>query len=464
MDGLPVNHQINGVRVKYWREVKSDKTSQRKTLRKFPIVLNADGSPWEPAILWLKDKALANPTKSSSLLPIAQGLKDYKLFLDDFGLEWSDFSSIEKILRPTYLYLAYLEGLVSSGLIKPSTANRRMSTVIGLYRFAQQDRRLRFEPANDPWMEKKIGLRYRDTRGFNRMKEVITTDLRIRLHSGEDTLSDALYDGGKLMPMTAEEQKALVGVLRALGNTEFSLMHYLSLLTGAREMTIMTLRLRDFLPAVSAISSWPYKVRCGPGTGIDTKFDKTDVHLNIPEALYRMLHVYGLSERAKKRRAKSRLSDSPLNYLFLTRQGNPYYEAKDDRNAMPETAKPLRRTSAQGQALRGFITKQVIPELRKSLPKFHYKFHDMRATFGMNWVDDVMGTENADLKRYHWALDQLRKLMWHKSTTTTEKYLEYRRHKQHLNSTLLGWTSHLLEMIEPAPHRSDRVDEVEIHD
>jgi len=444
---LPIDHQINGVKVKYWREIGSNKISQRKVFRKFPVVLTADGSPWEPAVLWLKDKALTNPTNLTSLLPIAQDLKEYKVFLDEFGLEWSDFSSIEKLLRPTYIYLTHLRELVHSGQIKPSTANRRMSTVIGLYRFAQHDHRLKFEPANEPWVEKTFGLRYRDSKGFNRVKEVVTTDLRIPVPSGEDALSDAIDDGGKLRPMAVEEQKALVGALRTLGNTEFSLMHYLGLLAGAREMTIMTLRIRDFLPASSDISSWPYKVRCGPGTGIDTKFDRTDVYLNIPKALYGMLHVYALSERAKKRRAKSRLGDSTLNYLFLTRQGNPYYEGKDDRNAVHETDEPLRRTSAQGQGLREFITKHVIPEVRKTLPQFGYKFHDTRATFGMNWVDHVMGTENSGIEKYHWAMEQLRKLMWHKSTATTEKYLEYRRHRQRLDSALQGWASHLLELI-----------------
>lgn len=460
---LPVDHQINGVRVKYWREIGSDKTFQWKTFRKFPIVLNADGSPWEPAVLWLKDKALSNPTKSSSLLPIAQGLRDYKLFLDDFGLEWSDFSSIDKLLRPTYIYLTYLEELVSSGRIKPSTASRRMSTVIGLYRFAQHDRRLKFKPANEPWAEKTIGLRYRDAKGFNRIKEVVTTDLRIRVPSSEDPLGDDIGDGGKLRPMTTEEQKALVSVLRTLGNTEFSLMHYLGLLTGAREMTIMTLRLNDFLPPPSSISSWPYKVRCGPGTGIDTKFDKTHVYLNIPKILYRMLHVYSLSDRAQKRRARSRLGGSPRNYLFLTRQGNPYYQGKDDRDEVDGITASLRRTSPQGQALREFITKQVIPEVRKTLPNFHYKFHDTRATFGMNWVDHVMGAENTHSKKYHWAMDQLRKLMWHNSTTTTEKYLEYRQHRQHLDSALQGWSSHLLEIIEFAPQYDSQNGEVEAH-
>lgn len=459
---LPIDHQINGLRVKYWRDVQFDKTSHLKTFRKFPIVLNANGSPWEPAVLWLMDRARTKPTKSRSLQPIAQDLREYKVFLDDLGLEWSDFSSIDKLLRPTYVYLTHLQELINSGDIKPSTANRRMNTAIGLYRFAQNDHRLTFKPANEPWVEKNIALRYQDSKGFNRVKEVVTTDLRIPVPSREDALSDEIDDGGKLRPMTMEEQTALIGALRTLSNTEFSLMHYLGLATGAREMTVLTLRLRDFLQAPAAIHSWPYKVRCGPGTGNDTKFDKTNVYLNIPKALYRMLHIYALSERAKRRRARSRLGDSPLNYLFLTRQGNPYYEGKDDQNAVLDTTKPLKRSSAQGQGLREFIRKRVLPEVRKTLPEFRYKFHDTRATFGMNWVDDVMGTGNACKETYHFAMEELRKLMWHKRTDTTEKYLDYRRHRQHLDSAERGWGSYLLEMIDSGRQRDNQPDDVSV--
>jgi hypothetical protein len=405
------------------------------------------------------DRARTKPTKSRSLRPIAQDLRDYKVFLDDLGLDWDDFSSVDKLLRPTYVYLTHLQELINFGEIKPSTASRRMNTVIGLYRFAQNDHRLRFKPANEPWVEKKIALRYRDSKGFNRAKEVITTDLRIPVPAGTDALSDVIDDSGKLRPMTVKEQEALVRALRTLGNTEFSLMHYLGLLTGAREMTIMTLRLRDFLPAPSVIPSWPYKLRCGPGTGIDTKFDKTNVHLKIPKALYQMLHIYTLSDRAKKRRAKSLLRDDPLNYLFLTRQGNPYYEGKDDHNSEPKNNEPLKRSSTQGQSLREFIRKRILPEVRKTLPDFRYKFHDTRATFGMNWVDHVMGTGNAE--KYHWAMDQLRKLMWHTRIATTEKYLEYRRYRRHLDSAQRAWSAHLLEMIESAPQR-DQVGDVEM--
>jgi hypothetical protein len=199
------------------------------------------------------------------------------------------------------------------------------------------------------------------------------------------------------------------------------------------------------LPA-GEVTQWPDKLRCGPGTGIDTKRDVTDVYLSVPHALYQMLHVYALSDRAKRRRGKSVLGEDKSNYLFLTNQGAPYYESKDDRNAERYSVEPLRRSSPIGQNLREFISEHVIPEVGKTLPNFKYSFHDLRATFGMNWVDHVVGAGGTK-EKYLWARDQLRKLMWHKDPATTDHYLEYRQHMRHLQTAQAGWSQHLVNLI-----------------
>lgn len=99
-----------------------------------------------------------------------------------------------------------------------------------------------------------------------------------------------------------------------------------------------------------------------------------------------------------------------------------------------------------GQNLRSFITERVIPEIRKTIPDFHYQFHDLRATFGINWVDAVM--ENHDTRqRYLWARDQLRRLMWHKRPTTTDRYIDYRQQIQNLEKAEAEWNQHLLDLI-----------------
>lgn len=368
---LPVNHQHGGQTIKYWREPEVGKAARWTTYPKFPLVLNADGSPWEPACLWLLDRAQARPLRLSSLASVAQGLKDYKVFLDDLGFEWDDFSAVDKYNRPTYLYRTYLQGLINAGEIKRTTASRRMSAVVGLYRFLYNHSRMRFEPLNPPWVETQLGFEYKDSKGFKQVKQVVSTDVSIRVSKRSSAWDNTIADGGKLRPLTVQEQQCLIAALKRLNNTEYSLMHYVALLTGARVQTVLTLRVANFLLSPGKVAQWPYKLRCGPGTGIDTKRDATGVYLSVPRALYEMLHVYVLSDRAKRRRAKSILGEDEANYLFLTNQGAPYYEAKDDRNALRDSTEPLRRSSAIGQNLREFISEYVIPEVRKKLPALH---------------------------------------------------------------------------------------------
>lgn len=444
---LPVDCQVAGRHVKYWREIQTGKAARCKTFAKLPLVLNADGSLWEPACLWILDRAQARPLNLSGLPSVAQGLRDYKLYLDELDLKWDDFSAVDKYARPTYLYRTHLQALINSGSIKKSTARRRMGTVIGFYRFLMNHKRMRFDPQNEPWVDRQFGLEYTDAKGFRQVQMVVTTDVSIRASKSDYAWDETIDDDGKLRPLSVKEQQCLVSVLKALGNREYELMHYVSLFTGARVQTLLTLRWGYFRNPPSSVKQWPFKLRCGPGTGIDTKRDRTDVYLPIPRELYEWLHLYANSERAKRRRAKSRLGEEPSNYLFLTNQGAPYYESKDDRNAVRLTDDALRKSSPIGQNLREFMSEKVIPRMRQTLPNFKYKFHDMRATFGMNWVDHVMGREGAK-EHYLFARDQLRKLMWHKDATTTDRYLEYRNHIHQLQEAQAGWNLDLINLIQ----------------
>jgi hypothetical protein len=446
---IPVDHQVKGKRVKYWRELRASKSVKWETFPRFPLVLNADGSPWPPACMWLLDRARAKPHKLSSLNPVAQGLRSYKEFLDEFGLQWDDFSAIDKYLRPTYLFKTHLQDLINSGTLKHSTASSRMHAVVGFYRFLMESGRLGFRPQNAPWIDRTIGLEYLDSKGFRQSKAVTTTDVSIRVPKRDYAWDRRINDGGKLLPLSRHEQKALVMALKQLGNRDYELMHYAALLTGARIQTVLTLRWGDFATAPSQINQWPLKVQCGPGTGIDTKGDVSEVFLAVQRDLYEWLHTYAISVHAKSRRERSHLKQDPTNYLFLSSRGRPHYESKDDRNAIRHSDEPLKRSSTMGQNLRSFITERVIPEIRKTIPDFHYQFHDLRATFGINWVDAVM--ENQDTRqRYLWARDQLRRLMWHKRPTTTDRYIDYRQQIQNLEKAEAEWNQHLLDLIHTA--------------
>lgn len=445
----PVEYQRHGQQIKYWRTPIQPTVTRWTEFRFFPLVLNGSGAPWAPACIWLLDKAQAKPRNISSLKPLAQDLAAYKAFLDGLALEWDDFSAVEKYARPTYLYRNHLHDLLNAGELKRSTASRRMSTVISWYRFLMRNPRMNFNPANDPWVDTELGIEYRDDKGFKQVASVSTTDISIKSNPRQDAWDEAIQDGGKLRPLPVEEQKALVMALQKLGNREYELMHYTAVLTGAREMTVLTLRVRDVMRPAELIPQWPHKIRCGPGTGIDTKGDVSNVHLSMPRELYTQLHAYAVSDRAQLRRAKTALREASSNYLFLTQHGQPFYESKEDRNALRDSTDPMRRSALDGRPLRKFVEQRVIPLVRERHPKFKYRFHDLRATFGMNWVDFQMQQAGPEgfAKHYQWARDQLRKLMWHKSAMTTDKYLEYRDHMHHLQLAQEGWSKHLFELI-----------------
>lgn len=447
---LPVDHQHDGQPVKYWRNRVSPSATRWTEFRSLPLVLDGAGVPWQQACLWILEKAQAKPRNIDSLKPIAQDLAAYRTFLEELSLEWDDFSAVEKYARPTYLYRNHLHHQVNLGELKRSTASRRMSTVISFYRFLMRNSRMQFSPVNPPWVDTDVGIEYRDSKGFKQVATVVTTDISIKAAKRQDAWDETIDDGGKLRPLPVAEQKALVIALKELGNIEYALMHYVALLTGAREMTVLTLRLRDVSKPPSDIPQWSHKIQCGPGTGVDTKGDIPGVFLSVPRALYEELHAYAISERAVRRRAKTERGEDPSNYLFLTQHGQPYYESKEDRNALRDSSTPLRRSVLSGRPLRKFVEESVIPLVQKTHPRFRYRFHDLRATFGMNWVDYQMtqaGPEGFG-KHYLWARDQLRKLMWHKNPLTTDKYLEYREHMHHLQLAQKGWSSHLVELIK----------------
>jgi len=446
---IPVDHKVQGQRVKYWRERCGCKARKWETFPRLPMVLNADGSPWPPACMWLLDRARARPLDLSSLNPVAQGLRAYKIFLDDYELEWDDFSAGDKYLRPTYLYKTHLQDLINSGSIKPSTASNRMHSVVGMYRFLMDGDRYGFSAQNPPWIERTIGLVYQDNKGFKHVKEVNSADVSIRVPKREYAWDRRIVDGGKLMPLSQFEQMLLIKTLKALGNREYELIHYTALMTGARIQTVLTLRWGAFEQPPSLVNQWPFKLPCGPGTGIDTKGNVSDVFLAVQRELYEWLHMYAISERAQRRRDKSILKQSRINYLFLSSQGGPHYESKDDRNAQRNSSEPLKRSSSTGQNIRSFIADYVIPEIRKTIPDFNYRFHDLRATFGVNWVDAV-AKEGDTRQRFLWARERLSKLMWHARATTTDGYIEYRNNRNQLEKAEELWNEHLIKLIRSA--------------
>ncbi len=411
-----------------------------------PVVLDRNSIPWDIANIYILSRlqATAYP-EMTTFVGIADDLGAYKEFLDEKpDIDFTDFPQ-NKLKRPTYRYNGYLKQKLFAGEVEPSTVKRRMSSVVAFYRWMIQEGILR--PNNDPWQEREYLASFKTTEGFKMSKTVKSTDLAIKAPVKDVPHEGTILDGGRLRPLSQTEQIWVLEALNHLGNTELTLIHLVALLTGARIQTTLTLRL-SHVSRHYPVSAAKISITCGPGYGIDTKNDAVGV-LQVPRQLYDLLQVYAKSTRAKNRRGKAPGGDNPNQYLFLTQQGTPYYQAKIERMQFNPNLRI--RHQKKGQTVRQFITDHVIPYVQANHdPGFHYRFHDLRASFGMNETDRQLALVEQGKSKLSDARRHVQKLMWHASSATTDLYLDYRRQMEMVWAAVDGYETYIATLIEAA--------------
>jgi integrase len=369
------------------------------------------------------------PAKHRTLESIAGDLAHFRHWMLE---EEVDYLHIPTRLRarPTYRYCSHLHDELRFQRLKAGTAKRRMSSVQNFYRWLASDGH-HFE--HSLWLENDASLIFKDGRGFQRHKSIKTTDLTrsFKVTKNSDDYSEYINDGGKLRPLPKEEQIALVESLRRVGNTEMLLAFLLALTTGARLQTVFTLRRQHFETCLRE-GVTAHRLKVGNGTLINTKYGKQMVIL-IPAWLYRRMQIYLKSERYTARVGHSThiYKEEGEQYAFLTRVGQPYYMANNDQFAF------LYRSPPRGNAVTQFIRQQLTPDLTANNHEFEFRFHDLRATFGMNLLEDKLvnyqhaGVAVVNQPEFFNQLMYVKERMGHSQLSTTETYLNY-RHKYHL--------------------------------
>jgi len=274
-------------------------------------------------------------------------------------------------------------------------------------------------------------------------KKVTTTDLAVRVPKQDDPYDGAILDGGRLRPLPQNEQEWLVEALSAAGNTEMTLIHLMGLMTGARLQSICTMKVRHVL-AFDEEQAGAVRLPIGPGTGIDTKGDK-QMTLHIAAPLYRALNIYANSERARRRRLKAG-SDDPNQYLFLSKRGAPYYASKMERRTFDPENK--RRYDFDGGAVGTFIRTVIKPYIQETygIRKFEFKFHDTRATFGMNLTDAHLARVEAGQTTLAEVREYVKTMMGHESAATTDLYLKFRHNIKFIRSVVEAHEIHLARL------------------
>lgn len=402
-----------------------------------PVVLDGVGAPWAEAQLYLMSRldGAINPAMST-FHGLADDLAAFKRYLEEHDVDYTPFPVL-KHLRPTYRYRGYLNQAIQLKEVAASTAKRRMATVVGFYRWLVSEGLI--VPANQPWVEGDAYISYKDNKGFEHSKHVATTDVAIRTPKQDDPYAETITDGGDLRPLPEDEQLALLEALKDLGNTEMSLAHHVGMFTGSRIQAALTLRLKHVrleLPDDVA----EVRIPVGPGTGIDTKNSKR-MSIFMPRWLYERLRVYSYSPRAAIRQGRAG-GDFDNQYLFLTNRGAPMYEARDGRAEFDETAEA--RYAKEGQVVRQFITDAVIPRVSAKLGRaFKYRYHDLRATYGMNLTDSQLQLVAQGKITLHQAREFVKVRMGHESSATTDLYLQYRPHRAQVRQVVEAHEGHL---------------------
>lgn len=410
-----------------------------------PIVLDSRGVPWDAATIYIifRCQAQLHPDMTT-FQGIADDLAVFLRFLEESEVDYLSFPRF-KLKRPTYRFQGYLKNRIFQRKIAPVTAKRIMGSVIGFYRFLVAEGI--FTPENPLWEERDQYLTFTDTRGLAIGKRVSITDVSLRAPKQIDPYDGCINDGERLRPLPQREQEWLFEALADLQNPEMLLIHLLMVTTGARIQTALTLRavdVRDELPD----SAREYRCRVGPGTGVDTKNNK-QLTLHIPRWVYQMLSQYAASDRAVARRNKAKGRGNEDQYLFLTQQGSPYYLQKAESLRFdPELD---RRYRERGQAFRMFIRDRVIPWVRQRYaPDFHYKPHDLRATYGMNLVDvQLAAVQRKEITLFQ-ARDFVRVRMGHENSVTTDLYLNFRDNQEMVYAAVDGHETYFRDLIEKA--------------
>ncbi|MDO9518621.1 MAG: site-specific integrase [Pseudohongiella sp.] len=435
--------QYNGETTARFTPLKSSNTTLQLTsveggvIRKFPIIIRGDGTPWDLGNLYLMYKltelAKIEPPSIETLLGIAKHLMMYLRWIEHArtqdGIVHELYFPEQDELRVTYRYHRYLRRLLKENPrpISLGVAKARMQAVVGLYRGILRGGLVcESQIAHAPYEPKAIGIPIVSQIGLKYIKQVETTNLTIKAPRREAVIG-AIKDGGNLRPLNEEEQIILLEELEKYGNRAFELMCFVALFTGARLQTAATIRIKHIKGMLKSKSAHnEFLLRVGPGTDIDTKND-VNYRLHFPRKLADALEEYVSSKEHAERRANSFYGNSDENYVFLAENGSAYFTSKREIKDRQEGSFSLLVSSKdrvaftiqKGHAVRNYI-QRLIRNIRRRYPDFnHFRFHDLRATFGMNYVRDADQAGVRDVR------EPLRSRMGHKSFQTTQRYLNY---------------------------------------
>jgi len=411
-----------------------------------PFIFNDDGSPWYEANLFFYRQSIdeADGYKTTDeLRRKASMLLDYKMYCDDEGIDYLDFSSPRPAPRPSYRYFIHL---LYRDDISGLNLNQRTSVVHGFYKFisALPGFNLDIKRVDKT---RKAFIRFEN--GFSKQVEIRSQTVNVSHEKKPVPLGYVRDDGEDLRPLSNTQRDELIDVLGHHFSVDERLVHLIALNTGARKQSIFTMRIKHVKQLVESLklggeikalddnsgqfekgiaSDGTLLLKAGPQTGIDTKFNKSQT-LRFPKRLVDQIDTYAFSNEAKKRRRLFReqygntLKDDDM-YLFLSSKGNCHYMAKSDPRYRQVKSRP------KGEHT-DYLKKKLFKHISASFPR-SFTFHWQRATFAyklyQHLIPHIIYDKKIKLKpgqlRPGEEIRRIQQRLHHKDRETTENYLK----------------------------------------
>jgi integrase len=411
-------------------------------IRKFPIIIRGDSTPWDLGNLYLINKftemAKIEPPSVDTLKAIAKQLVMYLRWIEHEQSRGEVIHDLyfpeEETNRVTWRYHRYLRRLLRQNPqpISLNVIKARMQAVVGFYKGIIDGQLVtECDIKNEPYKKSTISISVVNSIGLQYIKNVEVSNFTIK-KPRRDTEIGRVMDGGLLRPLDENEQTLVFDYLQDYGNRAFQLMCWVALFTGARIQTVGTLRMKHIYQLINLKPEHgEVLLKVGRGTDADTK-NQTNYRLHFPFELVKALCNYIGSEEHRQRRAKSFYNDSDENYVFLTSNGSSYVTSQREIIDRQEghfsqriSAKDrVSFTIQNGNAVRNYL-QRLVRNIRCKNPDFqHFRYHDLRATYGMNFVRDAEAAGIKDVR------ENLRNRMGHKSFNTTQAYLNFDKNNE----------------------------------
>ena len=393
----------------------------------FPVIFHCSGELWVEANSYLLSCVANRHAKTRPTDDVrrrATKLLDYLLFCEEQEIDWTDFSGKRPSHRPTYRYYNYL---MDRGDRSNAVINQYTGVIYDFYRFVSKN----FHSIDMKRVDnvRQIKFLISSSRGFRAVDVEKRSQTRRIGGVSPVPVGFVRDDGEDLRPLSNSQLSELLAII---DGDEWSSIERMilkvALMTGARKQSVLTLRLKHIrqLSKAKLRPDGTYVLNAGPGTGIDTKFDKTQ-KLYFPKQLVDDLQILVSSPVAIKRREAFRARYSkeysalePFaegdDYVFMSNQGGCYYMAKDDPRYKLVKSPP---------------TGQVTDTIRKKLRSYtsnnfpdDFSYHWLRATFAFQLYQLLKPALASGRLQYGEEISIIQHRLHHADRSTTENYLK----------------------------------------